>query len=103
MCDFEGDGFDARAVAFLAVGDHYAHLVALGPAQIHAQQHLRPILALGAAGPGMHGDNGALGVVLAGEEHLGFQLLQQFRVGLQLLRDLRFHLLPFAGELEQSI
>ena len=30
----------------------------LGPAQVHAQQHLGPVLRVGAAGAGAHGDDG---------------------------------------------
>ena len=39
--------------------------VPLGPAQIHAQQHLGPVLALGAARARMDGHDGALRIVRA--------------------------------------
>ncbi len=78
--DFEGDALDARAFAFQPVGDHGLEAVALRPAQVHAQQHLGPILALGAAGAGVDGHDGAARVVLAGEQHGGFQALEQFAV-----------------------
>ena len=58
------------------------HLVvaAFRPAHIHALQHLRPVLALGAAGAGMNLDIGVVGVGLAGEQRLdlpGVGLLAQ--------------------------
>ena len=46
------------------------HLVAvlLGPAHIHAHQHLGPVLRLGAAGAGVDLDIGVVGVGLAGQQ-----------------------------------
>ena len=46
------------------------HLVAvlLGPAHIHAHQHLGPVLRLGAAGAGVDLDVGVVGVGLAGQQ-----------------------------------
>ena len=40
----------------------------VAPAQVHAQQHLGPVLGLGAAGSGMKGDDGVPAVVGAAEE-----------------------------------
>ena len=47
------------------------------PAHIHAFEHLRPILAFGAARAGVNLDIGVIGVGLAGEQRLHFP-----RVGL---------------------
>ena len=46
---------------------HQLDLVAaaLGPARVHAQQHVGPVLALGAAGAGMDFEIGVVGVGLA--------------------------------------
>ena len=49
--------------------------VLLAPAQIHAQQHLRPILRLGAAGARLDVQERAVRVHLAGEHALEFELL----------------------------
>ena len=68
---------DARAFAFQPVGDLGLEVVALGPAQVHAQQHLGPVLALGAAGAGVDGDDGAAVIVLAREQHRGFELIER--------------------------
>ena len=81
--DFEGDRLDAGAFALQPVGDDGGEAVALGPAQIHAQQHLGPVLAFGAAGAGMDGHDGAALVVFAGEQHGGFHALDELRVGLR--------------------
>src|SRR6185369_11959446 len=49
----EGGALDARFLAVLPL--HQLDLVAvlLGPAQVHAEEHLGPVLRLGAAGAGM--------------------------------------------------
>jgi hypothetical protein len=49
---------------------------ALAPAQVHAQQHLRPILGLGAAGTGLDVEKGAAGVGLAREHARELQALR---------------------------
>ena len=41
-----------------------------GPARVHAQEHLRPVLALSAAGAGMHLEIGVELVGLAGQQRL---------------------------------
>jgi hypothetical protein len=45
--------------------------VALGPAEIHPQEHLRPVGRLGAAGTRADRDDGVLRVVLAIEQEQG--------------------------------
>ena len=46
--------------------------VLLRPAHIHAQQHVGPVLALGAAGAGMDLEVAIVGVGLAGKQRLEF-------------------------------
>ena len=64
----EGRRLDPRLLA----GRRLLHLdleaAALGPAQVHAQQHLGPVLRVGAAGAGADRDDGVAGVVLAAEQ-----------------------------------
>src|ERR1019366_7471832 len=43
--DLEGGALDARSFAFQAVGHDGGEALALGPPQVHAEQHLGPILA----------------------------------------------------------
>ena len=56
--------------------------VLLGPARVHAQQHLGPILALGAARAGLHFEESVVGVGLARQQRLK---LAPRRLGLQPL------------------
>ena len=50
--------------------DFHLVVVRLGPAHIHAHQHLRPILALGAAGACVDLDKSIVAVGLAGQQRL---------------------------------
>ena len=79
--DHDGGRLDARLVPVLVVHDLIGEAVALGPAGVHAVEHLGPVLGLGAAGAGVDGENHIGAVVLPGEEglkpgllHLGLQL-----------------------------
>ena len=42
--------------------------MALGPAGIHAVEHLGPVLRLGSTGTGVEGENGVVAVVLTGQQ-----------------------------------
>src|SRR5829696_4430234 len=44
----------------------------LGPLEIHAQQHLGPILRFGAARARMNGANSVTAIVVAGQKHFSF-------------------------------
>ena len=90
--DGDGGGLDARLVALLVVQNLVDEAVTLGPAGVHAVEHLGPVLGLGAAGAGVELQNGVVGVVLAGEQggHPGLLhlLLQAGVFAFQLLQDL---------------
>ena len=64
----------------------------LGPAQVHAQQHLGPVLGVGAAGAGADRDDGVARVVLAAEQarllELGQPLLDRVELRVELGGDL---------------
>src|SRR5665648_303129 len=79
--DGERGALEAGFVAFLRVVHLDLEGAALEPAQVHAQQHLGPVLRLGAAGAGMDGHDRAALVVLAAEEA---QLLPALEIGLEL-------------------
>jgi murein DD-endopeptidase MepM/ murein hydrolase activator NlpD len=68
--DLDGRRLDARLLAggLLEIIDLVA--VLLGPARVHAQQDGRPVLALGAAGAGMHLEIAVIGVGLARQQRL---------------------------------
>ena len=59
-----GDALDARLFAGQDVGDLGLEAQALAEAQVHAQQDLGPVLALGAAGAGMDAQEGVAGVAV---------------------------------------
>jgi len=87
--DFDRDAFNAGFVAVLKIKDVRFITLALDPAQIHAHQHLRPVLRLGAAGAGVDGEDGAL-VVAGPAEHLaefevGDAFFQRIALGFQIL------------------
>jgi hypothetical protein len=46
----------------------------LGPAEIHAQEHFRPVLGFGAAGAGLDGEDGVEAIAFAGEESFCFEV-----------------------------
>src|ERR1051326_3436940 len=101
--DFEGYRFDAGAFALEAIGDDGLEALALGPSQIHAQQHLGPVLALGAARARVYGDDGAAPVVFVREQHGPLEALEQFRIRLQIALDIARNLFALARQLEQSV
>ena len=88
----DGGGLDAGLVAVLVVQDLVDEAMALGPAGIHAVEHLGPVLGLGAAGAGVELQNGVGVVVFAGEQggHPGLLhlLLQDGKALLQLGKQL---------------
>ena len=63
--DFEGDGFNARPFAFEPIGNYRLKIATLSPVQLLSQQHLRPLLAFGAARAWVDGDNGIAPVVFS--------------------------------------
>jgi hypothetical protein len=86
--DLDGGRLDPRLLAGGLLDEFDLEAVLLGPARIHAQQHIGPVLALGAAGAGMDFEVTVVGVRFAGQERLelaprdlAFQLAQR-RLGL---------------------
>jgi hypothetical protein len=66
--------------------------VALGPAEVHPQEHLRPVGGLGAAGARADRQDRVLGVVLAGEEQERPLALELGAEGVGLAFDVRLGL-----------
>ena len=75
--DPEGSRLDAGFLAGLVVVQGRLEAPALSPAHIHAHEHLGPVLRFGAAGAGMDGDDGVAGVVVARQQGLGFEALDE--------------------------
>ena len=101
---FAGDGergrLDARFFAVLVVVHFGLEALLLGPAQVHAHQHLGPVLALGAARARMHRDDGVQRVGLAGKHGAGFQILGERGQRLDFAVEIGEHVFAFAGQLE---
>src|ERR1700739_3372874 len=66
----DGRGFDTGLFALRLLEILDLEAVLFGPARVHAKQHFSPVLALGAAGAGMHFEIGIELVGLAREKRL---------------------------------
>ena len=81
---------DAGHFAVALVDDLGLDAVAIGPFQVHAQQHRRPVLGFGPARARLNVEKGAVRVHLAGKHPLEFQALHDCReirhVGLDFRR-----------------
>ena len=91
-----GDGERRRLETRLLAGRRLHQLgleaAVAGPAQVHAQEHLRPVLSVGAAGAGVDRDDGVARVVLAAEERV---LLESLELALER-RESRLELVELA-------
>jgi len=97
--DLGGDALDPGLLALHLVDDLALIAMAFRPAQVHAQEHLRPILRLGAPSPGIDRQNRVAGIVRPRHQSLGAHGGQ---LGLQLdhlTGDLVEHGLVVAGQL----
>ena len=68
--DLEGARLDARLLARALLQPAHLEAAPLGPARVHARQHLGPVLRLGAAGAGVDLDIGVVGVGLTRQQRL---------------------------------
>jgi hypothetical protein len=75
--DAQRGALDAGRVAAELVGDLDLPALTLAVPQVHAQQHLGPVLALGAAGAGVDRDEGSGTVVFAAHHALELHLLER--------------------------
>src|SRR5215213_2624738 len=74
--DSEYNALQSRFLSRL-IFEHFSFEAALlGPLEIHAQQHLGPVLRLGAARARMNRANRVAAIVVAGEQHFRFGLAQ---------------------------
>ena len=98
--DGEGGGFDAGLVAVLNFVDLDFEVLALAPADVHAHEHLGPVLRLGAAGAGVDDDDGVERIGLFGEHGLRFELFGEVDEGGDLAGEVGLGVLAFFGEFE---
>src|SRR5439155_8572152 len=86
--DLDRGVLDPRFLAGLEVEEARGVAVALRPAQVHAQQHLRPVLRLGPARSGVDRDQRAEAVPLAREQALELEIGDLLLDPLELAREL---------------
>ena len=100
----QGDALVAGFLARRLVEDLGRHLVALRPAQIHPQEHLRPVLGVGPSGAGMDADQRRVLGIGVGEQQIDFLLLEVVVERLQILveRALEMPVLFVDGHLGQA-
>src|SRR5690606_181465 len=82
--DVHGGALDTRHFAFGQLHDGGVETAMVGPAQVHAQQDIRPVLGLGAAGTGLDVQIRVVGVHLAAEHAAKFQFFENFAQTLDL-------------------
>ncbi len=87
--DLDRCALDARDFAGALVGHGDGEPARLGPAQVHAQQHLRPVLRLRAAGAGLDVEESAARVHLAREHARELELADAFLELRRVLHDFR--------------
>ena len=95
----ERRGLDARLLARARLQQLDLEAAPLGPAHLHAQHHLGPVLRVGAARAGVDGHQRVAGVVVAGEEPLLLGRLQAHLDGVDRLVELGRDLRVLVGEL----
>jgi len=72
--DFKSHALDAGFLARLIIDNFGLESSALGPLDVHAQEHLSPILRFRSARPGMNGADRIAGIVFPGQKRLGLRL-----------------------------
>src|SRR4029079_8801315 len=102
--DEQGGRLDAGLLARALLDQADLVVMALGPTRVHARQHLRPVLALGAARAGVYLDVGVVAVGLARQQRLHLlaaRLLGEFAQAALALLDGSLVALGFA-QLDQG-
>src|SRR5690606_8114105 len=76
--DMHGGALDAGDFTFGQLDDLGTEAALVGPAQVHAQKDVGPVLGFGATGAGLDVQVAVVGVHLAAEHAAEFQLLEDF-------------------------
>ena len=101
--DREGGGLDSGLVAVLDFVYLNLEVLALAPADVHAHEHLGPVLGLGAACAGVHDDDGVERVGLFREHSLRFELVGEVDQGGDLASKVGLSVFPLFGEFEVGL
>ena len=99
--DGDGGALHAGLVAGLCFDHLTREAAALRPAEIHPQQHLRPVLRFGPAGAGVDRDDGVALVVLAAEHLADLGALHLPAQVDESRREVSGYVLALLGPLEQ--
>src|SRR6185295_16873769 len=86
--DAEGRRLDAGLLPRAGLEQLDLEAALLGPAHLHAQDHLRPVLGVGAARARVDGDERVALGVLAAEEALLLEVLEALLDAVELIGDL---------------
>src|SRR5262249_45295377 len=101
--DIERHGLDSGFFTVLIVEHLRFESVLLGPPQIHAHEHLGPVLRFGPAGTGMDIDDGVQAVLLTGKQNLRFDSIDERFSILQLSPEVVEYRFPLAGKLHERL
>ena len=101
--DAEGGGLDAGLLPRARLQQLDLEAAPLGPAHLHPQHHLGPVLGVGAARAGVDGHERVAGVVGAGEQPLQLQRLEPRLDRAERLLDLVGELRILLGELDEPL
>src|SRR5215212_9143475 len=99
--DCEGGALYACLLSFCVLDHLEPEAPTLGPALVHARQHLGPVLRIHPARARVYGEYGVALVILAGEEPGDLLLLEHPFDPPELLSDLGEQLSVLLGELEE--
>ena len=98
-----GDAFQAGFFARHGIQDFRLISFALGVSQVHAEEHLRPVLRLGSSGAGMNREQRVAAVILFEEQGLKLRLFKVRCQGCQGALEISADVLSFRGQLGQNL
>ena len=101
--DSDSDRLYPSFLAGLVVNQFCTVAVLLCPAEVHAQQHLSPVLRFRSAGTRMDGEESVALGVLAAQQRGGFDAAQLVIQPLELLLDVFRDILSFTGKLKKCL
>ena len=93
----------ARFFARLIVIENRFETLALCPSQIHAQQHVSPILRLGAARAGVDRHDGVARIVFPREQRLGFEFIEEIAQRGNLASQIGIDILALFGQVKIGV
>ena len=101
--DRKGGRLESGLLARLVVEQSELEAVALGPAPVHAEEHLGPVLRLRSSRSRVQGDNRVQSVVFSRQQRCGFELVDLVPKRIQSRAQVARDVLAFASQLEVSV